>query len=158
MKYCYAKKKIHSGDVIAFKGKSWFSKVIKWWTKSDFTHVGIAWRVGDRLFVIEAGDFHGIRIMPASLQKPFYCIYTGVCWTDQLEKIILSHVGDPYSISGCIMAAFNLATTRDRSWQCAEFVNYILKNADIDLGKNCETPAKIVYKLLEQNYKIEEVI
>jgi len=69
MKYAIAKKVIQNGDVLLFGGKAVYSHIIKWWTKSDYSHAAMAvWvdlpTVGRTLCVIEAHVFKGVRLIP----------------------------------------------------------------------------------------------
>lgn len=49
--YSEIRDKIKSGDVIAWKGKTIYSKIVSLATQSEFTHVAIAWVIGKRVFV-----------------------------------------------------------------------------------------------------------
>lgn len=53
---CYQDYRNHmqDGDVLMFKGQSTLSKIIKWRTKSAYSHAGIVVWWGDRLMVLEA--------------------------------------------------------------------------------------------------------
>lgn len=59
---------IQSGDVLLFSGNALYSRVIKWWTRSVYSHVGVAlkFRVGNTeyLDVIEAVEGVGVRQYP----------------------------------------------------------------------------------------------
>jgi len=61
---------IKNGDMAAFKGKGLFSKAIKWWTKSDYSHVAMfIWlEIGgeDRLMIAHAVYPTGVVFMWAS--------------------------------------------------------------------------------------------
>ena len=57
---------IRDGDVLAFRGKSFFSKLIRIRTLARVTHVGLALWVRDRLCVLEAREWHGVRMFPLS--------------------------------------------------------------------------------------------
>ena len=66
MDYHQSRNGILNGDILAFKGTSWISKVIRWWTSSDITHIGFAiWWEG-RLFCLEAREGKGVRAYPLS--------------------------------------------------------------------------------------------
>lgn len=150
MKYIKARKKINSGDVLVWSGNSWFSKIIKWWTKSEYTHVGIAWKAHKRLFTIEAMDLKGIQICPLSKRLPFYWIKTNIKWNAKLSEIAFEHIGDKYSVMECIRTAAKLPCKRDRKWHCVEFVTFILEKANIILpSKRCVSPKYFIHSLLD---------
>ncbi len=157
MKYEDARSKIRSGDLLAWSGNSWFSKLIKWWTKSKFSHVGIAWKANGRLFVIEAMDFKGVRIFPCSKLKPFYWIKTNVKWTFPLAEEAFKLVGDDYSKWGCVRAAFGLSPRKDDNWQCAEFSAHILRKAGFSIDGKLETPAKLVHEMVSKNLTLNYI-
>lgn len=150
MKYKIARQQIQSGDVLVWSGSSVFSKIIKWWTKSEYTHVGFSWKANGRLFVIESMDGKGVRIFPLSRKIPFSWIKTNVFWTDEIAELTFKHLGDKYSWMGCVRAGLGIQTKKDKRWQCAEFAAYILRKAGLKIGFNIETPAKLVDELIEK--------
>lgn len=71
--YKEMREQIKTGDVLTFRGKWFSSKLIRWWTKQNVSHVGFAlWlRFGeeteDRLCILESMEPGGIRILPLSI-------------------------------------------------------------------------------------------
>ena len=66
MKYTAARDLIQDGDVLAFRGTRLFSRLIKLWTRSRVSHVGIACWMHGRLTVVEALEPGGVRVYPLS--------------------------------------------------------------------------------------------
>ncbi|MFN0199664.1 MAG: hypothetical protein ACKVT0_23160 [Planctomycetaceae bacterium] len=70
MRYQDHRETIQNGDILLFIGKRWWSRVIRRWTVSPYSHVGIAhWIKSDgveRLTVIEALEGVGIVVNPLS--------------------------------------------------------------------------------------------
>jgi hypothetical protein len=66
MKYAEARSLIRDGDVLAFRGTRLFSKIIKLWTRSRVSHVGVACWMHGRLTVVEALEGVGVRVFPLS--------------------------------------------------------------------------------------------
>lgn len=68
MKLIEAINRIETGDVLLFEGRAWYSRLVKRWTKSRFSHAGLAlWvNIGTsrKLAVVEAQDWAGVRIYP----------------------------------------------------------------------------------------------
>jgi len=68
MLYGDARPLIGNGDLLFFRGRWLHSRFIQRWTKSVYSHVGIAlWVHADgreRLCVIEALEGHGVRVFP----------------------------------------------------------------------------------------------
>jgi len=115
---------IKSGDLIAFQSNSWLGKIVRAWTGSSYSHIGVAWVVSGRVFVLEAMDGIGVRIMPLSNRLPFYVIKSGVKWTKDREKFALSKVGQPYSYLDAIRGGFGLYPSGN-GWQCVEYVSQV---------------------------------
>lgn len=70
MDYAAARPHIATGDVLFFRGKLLHARIIQRWTRSVYSHVGIAvWIRADgvrRLCVLEALEGHGVRLYPLS--------------------------------------------------------------------------------------------
>ena len=79
MKYEKLRTKLKTGDIVLFSGKGFVSWLIKWFTKSKWSHVGMAMRILDYDMVLlwEStrmtsvkdiyGEHHtGVRILPLS--------------------------------------------------------------------------------------------
>ena len=79
MKYEKLRTKLKTGDIVLFSGKGFVSWLIKWFTKSKWSHVGMAMRILDYDMVLlwesttltKTKDIHGksrsgVRIVPLS--------------------------------------------------------------------------------------------
>jgi len=94
---------------------------VRIFTRSEYSHVGIAWAVGGRVLVLEAVS-KGVRIFPLSLLLPCYWIPLGK-WSAEIEERALSQVGKPYSRWQAILGGLGrLQGGADERWQCAEYV------------------------------------
>lgn len=71
LRYVDVRDSIQDGDIVLFKGKSLLSRLIRWFTRSEYTHAGIAvwWR--DRLMLLEAVD-KGVWAVPLSWRLATY--------------------------------------------------------------------------------------
>lgn len=153
LKYSDIRPSIKSGDLLVWSDssiksiKDFFLQIVRVFTKSEYNHVGIAWVVGDRVFVIEA-VIPSVRIYPLSELLPFYHVKTNAPWSDETETFALQQIGDDYSI---VQAIFSLIEkpNLDDNWQCAELVHDILLKDGIDLG-NVYTPASLVKSAIEK--------
>lgn len=147
MKYASARRMIRSGDVLAWSHRgirSWHDfkiAMVRLFTRSEYSHVGTAWCVGDRVFVIEAVT-PLVRIYPLSKLGNFYWLQMGAYWRKAAESVALSYVGDQYSQWQAVHGAIGTPPEDDR-WQCAELVAGIAAADSIDLGKEY-TPSAIV--------------
>ena len=157
MQYNEFRTQIKSGDVLAWthKGlKSWKDFeiwIVRLGQRSEYTHVGLAWVVGGRIFILEAAG-GAVRIFPLSNELPCYHISPGIDWTPEVEEFALSKVGEPYSKWEAVKGLFG-KTKRDDQWQCAEYTREVLKQAGLDL--DCDaTPSAVMSKLLELDHSL----
>lgn len=65
---------VKSGDLIFCSGRSLFSRIIKRFTKSTFSHCGMIFRVEsiDRIMVLESGRNGGVHLTPLSFYTKTY--------------------------------------------------------------------------------------
>lgn len=153
---------IRSGDLLAWSHDK-FSVIgdltlaaIRKLTDSDYGHVGITWKVGDRLLVIEA-TMPKVKIMPVSLKDEFYHVPVGLQWKKPYEEFLLDKVGLDYSIMDDIRAYYGLVVEDDNKWQCAELANRFYKSTGLDFGDVFEPGLllnAIVEKLQAPVYKV----
>lgn len=67
---------IETGDLLFFRGQSLWSRIIRWRSRSEYSHVGIALRTGHplpELCVIEAIEGHGVRLVPFQVWLDWGC-------------------------------------------------------------------------------------
>ena len=161
MKYEDARPLIKSGDLLAFSHFGWKSwhdikiQAVRMFTRSEYSHVGIAWVVGSRVFCIEA-VMPLVRIYPLSKLGEFYWLPTNVEWTPQVEDFAMSTVGAEYSQWKAIESVFETPQDNDGLWQCCEFAKATLKLAGVDLG-NEVTPTGVVKQALNLGYELKLV-
>lgn len=127
MLYNEYKDNIKSGDLIAYTTLSSYtftgilSFLVKLFTLSRYTHVGIAIELGNRLFLISA-DIPEVKLEPLENTKPFYHVPMNVDWKPEYTEKLLSHIGERYSVLEAIKGYFNMNNPNDKSWFCTEFV------------------------------------
>lgn len=154
MRYLEARPQIRSGDLLAWSHRSWASwydlqvQAVRFFTQSEYCHVGVAWVIGGRVFVIEAVTPQ-VRIYPLAKLLPFYWMPLHMPWTEQAEEFALMQVGHQYSKWQAIKAYFGYVDT-DNLWQCAALTNAILRVNQVKLRVASETPSKLVYAALER--------
>ncbi len=147
MKYDEIRGQIASGDIIAWTHRKWGSfydikvQLVRIFTRSEYSHVGTAWVVGERVFVIEAVE-PKVRIYPLSKYDEFYWMPMKAPWTKKTEALALSKVGDTYSTRDAMRAMFTTLED-DEKWECAELVANIAASDGINLGK-LYTPSSVV--------------
>lgn len=155
MKYAAARPHIRSGDVLAWSHRSlrswhdlkiWF---VRLFTRSEYSHVGLAWVVGGRVFVIEAVQ-PLVRVFQLSklLDDGAFWIPMQATWSASTEEAALACVGDAYSQAQAIQAAFDVPPA-DQLWECAELVATVLRLDGIELGY-VYTPSAVVRAAMQR--------
>lgn len=151
MQYSQYREKIQSGDLIATSGggKGWVRKlelnIIQSFTQSQFDHIGIAYREGDRVFLIEATPPE-VRIGPLSNQLPFYHIAMNIEWQEAYTKYLFAKLGQRYSSWQALVSYFR-KPEKDKAWQCAELVNDFYKKIKVS-GNFGYTPVSVIDECL----------
>lgn len=153
MDYRTARPQITSGDIIAFTHSGWGSwadiesQIVRIATRSEYSHVGVTWVTGGRVFILEA-VVPEIRIFPLRKLVPFYWVPMYSPLSRPTERYALSRVGQEYSKWEAVKGFFG-STRLDQKWQCAEYVRMVLSvNKSMAPGKN--TPTAIVQDALKQ--------
>jgi len=128
MQYNDTRPQIQSGDLIGFSHHNPASIVVQKATGSIYSHVAIAWVVGERVYVFEAVQ-PLVRIFPLSKLLPFYWCEIKKPLNDDSLNFLNFAVGSEYSLKDCIRA-FMGETTDDNRWQCAELCREALRKND----------------------------
>ena len=159
MNYEYARDKIKSGDLLAWSHRGWRSwydfkiQMVRFFTRSEYSHVAIAWVVGGRVFALEAVQ-PKVRIHPLSTLGDFYLLRGYVPWTELTEEIALSKVGEKYSQLEAVASFFNKSI--NTKWQCVKYVWHIAECAGLKLfGK--ATPSNAVQNALKDGLELEYI-
>ena len=149
MNYTEARPEIRSGDLLAWSHERWGSwydfkvQMVRVFTRSVYCHVGIAWEIAGRVFVLEAVSA-GVRIFPLSRLLPFYWIPLRANWESEVEAWALRQVGAPYSQWQAVLAGLGLLKPgEDSIWQCAEYAAEVARRAGVELGAEA-TPNAVV--------------
>lgn len=149
MKYADIRSTIRSGDLLAWSHRGWRTihdikiQIVRMATRSEYSHVGVAWVVGGRVFVIEAVE-PLVRVYPLSKLGAFYHIPLGAPWAPPTEELALSHLGKEYSQLDAIRAFFK-PLGRSVVSECAALVLNVLHADGVDLGDRA-TPDGVVYQ------------
>ena len=147
---------IKNGDVIAFQGGWLLSKLIKWWTRQEVTHVGLAmWLkpsedAEPRLCILEAA-LDGIRLVPLDVileQQGKNKVYWCGLKDEEVGKQVLGYAletwGRPYArfwqfviiAFPYLRKAFNKPLDNDDTrFHCSEIVSRSFERAGYKLDK-----------------------
>ncbi len=137
---------LKSGDILvwndSFKGQSRYGALIRLFTASDFTHVGVAIKNDDGLFSAEA-NVPVIRTTKVDLSDRLFYIPTPIIHDNIGQSFIDDTQGLRYSYLDAIRSLFGIIDERNDKWQCAEYVLDYLKCYGHDLGR-VYTPSRLV--------------
>lgn len=143
---------IKSGDLLIWKKSkkslisNWTIELIRFFTRSDFAHVGIAWVMDGRVFVVEATQ-PVVRLTIVKDNDEFYHAPMVIEWSDTSEEYLIDKIGLKYSVFDAIRAFLGKTLDNDRRYQCAELANEFYKTHGIELG-DAFTPSKLVEAVL----------
>jgi hypothetical protein len=158
MQYRDIRPAIKSGDILAWSHRSGINSwhdfklwAIRLFTQSEYNHVGTAWVVGERVFVIEA-VIPLVRIYPLSKLGDFYHLAMSAPWKPSTEALALSYIGHEYSQFQAMQAPFT-EPAHDTLWECAELVARVARNDHIELG-TVYTPSAVVHNALLHGAKL----
>jgi len=155
MYYRQARNRIRTGDLLFWSGNDLVSTAIKLATRSEYTHVGMAWVTSGRVFVLEAYP-PSVRIMPLGTKAPFYWV-SMFGLSDDAVSFAMKHVGDPYSKLDAIKAYFKMRLPRG-SWECAEYVAKIYAHDGLPMTLDKYTPADVMNWCKSLVRKVEFVV
>lgn len=151
------KHNIKTGDLIAWRTNGVKSladiipNIVSYGTKSPFYHVGTAYVVGGRYFVVEAMPL-AVRIYPLSLKPAFIHYPVDIEHTEEMEKELMLRVGEPYSLWNALLTAFKstTATPSKPAWQCALLYRWYLQSSGKEVP-TLSTPGEVVEFVAELN-------
>ena len=147
MDYAQIRPSIRSGDLIAQSHGDWLTwsgfkvNLVRMFTKSTYSHVGVAWVIGGRVLILEAVK-PKLRIYPMSRIGDFYLLPIQTAWSEATESLALKNVGVDYS-ELVAMRAFFGPLKKGEVQQCAAYALAVLREDGIDLG-NVAIPDAVV--------------
>ncbi len=151
-KYRQARMGIQSGDMLAWSddnASGWHKfilNMIRLGTRSEYSHIGIACWVKDRLYVLEAKS-PVIRFVPLSTVESFYHVPMNIVWQDKYTEKLKTYIGLEYSVIEALKAYLGIQLKDHDKWQCAELANRFYEYVGINLG-DAFTPQSIVKKAM----------
>ena len=133
MKYSVHESEIKTGDILGWthrEWKSWYDfqiQIVRMFTKSEFSHVGIAYWEDNKLYVIEAIG-SGVRKSLLSENIPFYWIKAEPL-SEKAISFAKEQIGRRYEskIKMVINYFWDLDLENNKRWQCSELVNAIYR-------------------------------
>lgn len=118
--------------VAAYRGVSWISRRIQWWTWSKYSHVSLARRLPDGTWRnIEAWEGVGVRETDHPLSGHTPCTPVDLfafrrplteVEQERLWSLALEELGKPYDYRGVLSFILRRRMQRDGAWFCSELV------------------------------------
>ena len=150
--YQEIRNQLKSGDIIAFTDAGIFGGwLIRTFTKGPYAHVGVVWKIGDRIFILEDRLRSGVSIRSLSRVGNFDWIPANIEWTRKIERHAISKLQLPYSILNAIALGLKLKPLKG-NYVCSLFVADILS-----IPRDFATPTFVVNWLVERGSKITSV-
>lgn len=150
------KSKIKTGDLLAFKVRrygsitSFFLWLYHKFTKVEFSHVGIATRLGDRVFMVEAISPR-VAITPLTKVKDFYLIPTEIITSEKIQiDFLISFVEVKYSLVDILTHYIGMDVSDNRiycSELCSAFYYHVGYLHERESG---HTPEKLVKAVMNK--------
>lgn len=150
--YQQHREQIKSGDLLAWSGRGFIGRLVRFSTASSWSHVGIAYVMGGRTWVIEAREFAGVQIVPLSSYLDCIWLPTGANWAESVDSYVISKIGKvgysyPLAVETWAAAALGKqkSLNPDASTQiCSTFASIILRLSGVPLPDCIMTPAQVV--------------
>lgn len=157
MLYEKARSGIQSGDILGWQGHSLFSRLTRRVTMSAYSHVGTAWRVGDRLFVLEALGSKGVRMAPLSHRRPFVWVNMQSPWRKKAEAFALDTLDAEYGWFDALFAGLGVPMVSEGRWICSEYSREISRLCGEKIPDTVQTPAQLIKWCQINDRKIQYV-
>lgn len=162
MNYLDARPRIRSGDLLAWGHEAWRTwhdlevQAVRMFTRSEYAHVAVAWRIAGQVWVIEA-VVPQIRVFPLSRLLPAYWL-TGEkrnAWTHEIEEAVIKIVGQDYSKWEAVRSFVGkVVPGANAKWQCAETAAYLRAALTLeDYGS--PTPTTLVRAALHERAELK---
>lgn len=122
--------------ILAYRGKSWISKVIRWQTRSKYSHIAIELDNGS---VIEAWHVGGV-----AHNKDFRTVHTKGTLVDvfditikideiAISAFLLDQVGKKYDFGSIVRFMSRRAEPKDEKWFCSELAMEGVSAGEVNL-------------------------
>ena len=118
--------------ILAYSNKGWVSRLIRWQTRSRYSHVAL--RFGDT--VIESVEPEGVRQRDVESADSAADVFSLELSEERYAKLLywcLARVGDRYDWPAIFRFVSRRKWCRDDCWFCSEFVYTALENVGYPL-------------------------
>ncbi len=147
-RYRTLRPQIRTGDLIAVQGASFVSQIIKWRTKSPYSHVGMFVRLKEvsveRVFLLHSTAKHGVYLVPASRYLKVFkgraewiplqhgiAMTANVAYEQDLLAFSFQQLGRAYDFRGVAKYLLPVIKQAKSDYFCSELVAAIYKQAQL---------------------------
>ena len=156
MNYTDIRDQIKTGDLIGFTHKGWLGwynfkvQMVRMFTRSEYSHVAIAYVMNDRVFILEAVGAE-VRLFPLSRELPFY-------WLNNPKKATQPAIDYGFSVLGlkyesqlmmALSFVFGFSLKHNKRMQCSELANNWFKANGQELTTS-DTPTAVMQAALSK--------
>lgn len=155
--YAEYRTSIETGDIFCTMSPAPFSRLIRWWTGSKISHVGVFLWIENRLFIVEMLEWRDCIMIPASnrfANVPFYHWrpYESQTNLEDFTSEVLNDVGTvEYSVWLAIKSFF-MVTESAQSFCSASVARWLNMKFDLqtrgimpnDIANRCRQPLVLV--------------
>jgi hypothetical protein len=147
--------RLQDGDLILCTGNGPMSRLIRWFTKSRFSHAAVVLHWHGRVLVAEASGAHGVRVWLLSACVKKYSGRVSLFQPtpeararldlERLRKATMNYLGTGYRTMGLFQLGWHLLWARKRALEdphrrppkrefiCSELVSACYRSAGVDL-------------------------
>lgn len=142
---------VQTGDVFATANKNWFSSLIRVFTQSKISHVGVFIWLEDRLFIAEALEPQGVILTLASQrfrpskEKTFIGKAYKELDEQKTKERAFEHLGKKYDLFGALTAL--IKKNSHKKLFCSEYAKYVL-DLNYPMTTRGITPDDIMKKVI----------
>lgn len=146
---------IRDGDLLAWSDRrGLYANVIRFFTMSEYTHVGIAIIENGELYVVEAVA-PVVRKVKVINRMPFFHIPMNIEMNRELKNKALSFIGKKYSTIQALLSWFNFYVNDDK-WYCTELAYEFYEEAGIVFDKHL-TPTDFIRQAVNRSKIIKKI-
>lgn len=143
---------IRNGDLLAWKNDGTvLGNLVSYITKGVYTHVGIAWTLHNRAYVLDAFWKGGVRLRALEDNLPVDIIHTKIKWNSEIEDSAMSKLGRSYNYLNAALLGFDITPNYD-SEVCSLYAASTLRKGGINIPRDKTvtlTPQRLVEKVCE---------
>jgi hypothetical protein len=118
---------LKSGDLLYWRGKGFKAWLVRNWTHSLYSHVGMYWLNGTVPLILEADSKRGVVVRVWDIDPPQAGQHTGVAFRPQALDLMRNLNGKPYSYWTAILTVFCIAGKGSNAFICSELVVKMLE-------------------------------